>query len=134
MQRAKAFVFAAEEDFGIVAVEAQACGTPVIAYGKGGALETVIPLGEANPTGVHFEQQSVPSLLAAVDRFESQCALIKPAACRVNAERFSAANFRHAFMLEVTRTIAAGGARIGAEASSADARPADPAQRGVLGR
>lgn len=52
MQRAKAFVFAAEEDFGISVVEAQACGTPVIAYGKGGALETVLDSSHACPTGL----------------------------------------------------------------------------------
>ncbi|MFL9871606.1 glycosyltransferase family 4 protein [Paraburkholderia megapolitana] len=121
MQRAQAFVFAAEEDFGIAVVEAQASGTPVIAYGKGGALETVVPLGEAQPTGVHFAQQSVSAVLDAVDRFERHRAAISPAACRANAERFSAATFRRAFMVEVTRTIAAAGAR---ERSSAS-RPAD---------
>jgi len=52
MQKAKAFVFAAEEDFGITPVEAQACGTPVIAFGKGGSLETVRPFGVDNPTGL----------------------------------------------------------------------------------
>lgn len=66
MQRAKAFVFAAEEDFGIAPVEAQACGTPVIAFGKGGALETV-----ANGiSGIFFDTQSVESLCEAVKRFE----------------------------------------------------------------
>ncbi|WP_446918127.1 glycosyltransferase, partial [Klebsiella pneumoniae] len=59
MQRAKAFVFAAEEDFGITPVEAQSCGTPVIAFGKGGALETVRPYGVSNPTGVFFYNQTV---------------------------------------------------------------------------
>ncbi|WP_226621004.1 glycosyltransferase, partial [Klebsiella quasipneumoniae] len=58
MQKAKAFVFAAEEDFGITPVEAQACGTPVIAFGKGGALETVIEFGKRNPTGLFFNKQS----------------------------------------------------------------------------
>jgi len=66
MQRAKAFVFAAEEDFGIVPVEAEACGTPVICLGKGGTKETVID----GVTGVHFETQEVDSLLKAVERFE----------------------------------------------------------------
>ncbi|HMC44071.1 MAG TPA: glycosyltransferase family 4 protein, partial [Caballeronia sp.] len=58
MRRAKAFVFAAEEDFGISVVEAQACGTPVIAYGKGGALETVLDSSHARPTGLFFDEQT----------------------------------------------------------------------------
>ncbi|MCC8391215.1 glycosyltransferase family 4 protein [Paraburkholderia sp. MMS20-SJTR3] len=111
LQRARAFVFAAEEDFGIVPLEAQACGTPVIAFGKGGALETVVPVGDPHPTGVFFANQTVASLLAAIERFERLRAAITPAACRANAERFSAAVFRRAFMAEVTRTISAAGPR-----------------------
>jgi glycosyltransferase involved in cell wall biosynthesis len=111
MRRAKAFVFAAEEDFGIVVVEAQACGTPVIAYGKGGALETVVPVGEAHPTGVHFARQTVDALLEGVESFEQKRASITPQACRANAERFSAANFRRALMIEVMRAIGAAGKR-----------------------
>jgi glycosyltransferase involved in cell wall biosynthesis len=75
MQRAKAFVFAAEEDFGIIPIEAQACGTPVIAYGKGGSLETVQGkfVGqkiEITDTGVFFDKQTVHSLIEAVSFFE----------------------------------------------------------------
>jgi glycosyltransferase involved in cell wall biosynthesis len=106
MQRAKAFVFAAEEDFGIAVLEAQACGTPVIAYGKGGTLETVIPLGEPNATGIHFPEQSVNALCTAVATFERHAHSLTPQACRANAERFSPAVFRRSFMLEVTRTFA----------------------------
>ncbi|WP_133649046.1 glycosyltransferase family 4 protein [Paraburkholderia flava] len=135
MQRAKAFVFAAEEDFGIAVVEAQACGTPVIAYGKGGALETVVPLGEPQPTGVHFGQQSVSSLLEAVDRFERHRDAILPAVCRANAERFSAATFRRAFMVEVTRAVAAAGARGRRPVQALDpAWPRDSAQSSMWGR
>ncbi|MBD2795655.1 glycosyltransferase family 4 protein [Xenorhabdus sp. 18] len=97
MQRAKAFVFAAEEDFGITPVEAQACGTPVIAFGKGGALETVRPLGSDMPTGLFFEEQNVASLCSAVKRFERDINLIEPQSCRKNAERFSEARFAQEF-------------------------------------
>lgn len=97
LRRARAFVFAAEEDFGIAPVEAQACGTPVIAYGKGGALETIRGPTEAQPTGVFFEEQTVPALTAAVERFERERALIDPAACRENALRFGPERFRFEF-------------------------------------
>ncbi len=97
MQKAKAFVFAAEEDFGIVPVEAQACGTPVIAYGKGGALETVINYDKENPTGIFFKEQTADSIVNAVKIFEKNIKLFKPENCRKNAERFSAARFRNEF-------------------------------------
>ena len=97
MQRARALVFAAEEDFGILPVEAQACGTPVIAYGKGGARETVVGIDREHPTGVFFENQTVDSLCKAVDLFESECDQITPEACRGNAERFSEERFRREF-------------------------------------
>lgn len=93
MQRAKAFVFAAEEDFGITPVEAQACGTPVIAFGKGGALETVRPLGVDLPTGLFFAEQTVASVCDAITTFESNRSLFKPSSCRENAERFSEERF-----------------------------------------
>ena len=90
MQHAKAFVFAAEEDFGITPVEAQACGTPVIAYGKGGALETV----KDNETGMFFLEQNVKSIIEAVKRFE-KIEYITAKLCRLNAERFSIESFRN---------------------------------------
>src|SRR5262245_3863436 len=89
LQRAKALVFAADEDFGILPVEAQACGTPVIAYGRGGARETVID-GE---TGLFFSEQTPESLIAAVDRFESQPPIGDAAAIRQHALRFSTDRF-----------------------------------------
>jgi len=97
MQRARAFVFAAEEDFGITPVEAQACGTPVIAFAKGGALETIRGLDSENSTGVFFAEQSATALKEAVCLFESLDDKILPLNCRKNAERFSANNFRNKF-------------------------------------
>lgn len=107
MQRAKAFVFAAEEDFGIMPVEAQACGTPVIAYGKGGSLETVIGLErrEQPPTGVHFRAQTVESLIEAVEAFESAADAFDPVHLRQHAERFSTARFRAEYRAFVERML-----------------------------
>ncbi|GAB4502302.1 MAG: hypothetical protein Fur0035_18500 [Anaerolineales bacterium] len=93
MQRAKAFIFAAEEDFGIIPVEAQACGTPVIAYGKGGALETVVD----GVTGLFFYEQSVAALCRAVEQFENRAQVFSPHLIRQNSERFSEQRFRDEF-------------------------------------
>lgn len=93
MQRARGFVFAADEDFGIVPLEAQACGTPVIAYGRGGALETVKGPAHADAaTGVHFERQTPESLQHAIEVFEQRT--FSPLACRAQAERFSHRHFQ----------------------------------------
>ncbi len=97
LQRAKAFIFAAEEDFGIAPVEAQACGTPVIAYAKGGALETVRGLDGENQTGVYFYEQTPDAIAAAVRHLDQRSETINAAACRTNAERFSAPKFDQAF-------------------------------------
>jgi len=86
MQEAKAFVYAAEEDFGITMAEAQACGTPVIAYGVGGASDIVDAAGP-EPTGVLFAEQTEAAICDAVARFEQ--ARIDPQACRRNALRFA---------------------------------------------
>ena len=94
MRSAKAFVFAAKEDFGIVPLEAQACGTPVIALGHGGTAETVRPLGQDDPTGTWFHEQSVASLLAALDEFERNIDVFKPETCRAHALTFGAGRFR----------------------------------------
>lgn len=92
---ARALVFAGCEDFGIALAEAQACGTPVIAFGRGGARDIVRPLGEAHgPTGVLFERQTVEAIKDAVRRHQVDGAAITPQACRENAERFSRRRFR----------------------------------------
>jgi glycosyltransferase involved in cell wall biosynthesis len=94
MQRASAFIFAAEEDFGITPVEAQACGTPVIAFGRGGAVETIRGLEQPKPTGVFFNRQDPEAIAEAVKTFERQRDSILPQDCRDNAVRFSTQNFR----------------------------------------
>lgn len=97
MGRARAFVFAAEEDFGITPVEAQACGTPVIAYAAGGALETVIASPDPQTrTGLFFDHQTAEALKIAVEEFERPGEFL-PEICRANAERFSQQNFIKAF-------------------------------------
>jgi glycosyltransferase involved in cell wall biosynthesis len=93
MSKAKAFVYAAEEDFGIVPVEAQAAGVPVIAFGKGGVVESVLD-GE---TGILFEEQNVASIIGAVQRFLKHEDKFDPAVIRRNAERFSPQRFRQEF-------------------------------------
>ena len=89
MQKAKAFVFAAEEDFGIIPVEAQACGTPVIAFAKGGTLETVVE----NETGVFFEEQSTQKLKEAIYTFEKT--EFNPKKIREHAIKFSKERFEN---------------------------------------
>ncbi len=87
MQRCKAFVFAGEEDFGIALAEAQACGRPVIAYGKGGACEIV----DHGTTGILFQEQSADSLLSGIRQFEDlqfDSSAIRVAALRFARERF----------------------------------------------
>jgi len=94
LQKAQAFIFAAEEDFGIAPLEAQACGTPVIAYAKGGSVETITADGE-KPTGVFFYQQTPAALKEAIWDFEKK--EIRAADCRENALRYSRARFEHGF-------------------------------------
>jgi glycosyltransferase involved in cell wall biosynthesis len=106
LQKARAFVFAAEEDFGIAPLEAQACGTPVIAFAKGGVLESIRGLQESAPTGVLFEEQTVSSLGGAVERFELERDRIDPAACRENALRFGPERFRAKFESYVRQKLA----------------------------
>jgi len=96
MRGARAFIFAAHEDFGIVVVEAQGQGTPVIALGKGGARETVVA-GGAAPTGLFFDEPNSSEVAHAVSRFIRSEAAFLPVNCHRNALRFSEERFDHAF-------------------------------------
>ncbi|MBL8792666.1 MAG: glycosyltransferase [Planctomycetia bacterium] len=95
-RRCRALLFPGEEDFGIVPVEAHACGAPVIAYGRGGATETVTPLDAATaPTGVWFDEQTEESLIEALATFERRAADFDPATIRQRALPFNGQRFAH---------------------------------------
>lgn len=107
MQRAKAFVFAAEEDFGIIPIEAQACGTPVIAYGKGGSLETVKgkfkdQIIDEEDTGVYFDKQTVPALIEAISHFEDNYVKFNP----LNIRKFALTFDKKIFIEDIKNTFA----------------------------
>lgn len=99
MQAARAFVYAADEDFGISPVEAQACGTPVIAFGRGGVTETVLP----GKTGVFFPEQTATSITSAVEAFEECRAIFEPEFIRDHAAGFSTERFQKQFAQFVDR-------------------------------
>lgn len=101
LQNAKAFVFAAEEDFGIAPLEAQACGTPVIAFAKGAAMETLLGPDADQPTAVFFNEQTTESICLAVHAFEAMH--ISALACKENAQRFSIDRFRREFSAFVSQ-------------------------------
>ncbi len=94
---ARAFVFAAEEDFGISVVEAQACGTPVICYGKGGVLDSVVD----RETGVYFSDQSPEGIAGAIRRFEALKTPLDPFEIHARAQRFSPEQFQRRFQWHV---------------------------------
>jgi glycosyltransferase involved in cell wall biosynthesis len=101
LQAARAFVFAADEDFGISPVEAQACGTPVIGYGHGGTTETVVD----GRTGLLFPEQTSESIVAAVEAFENGSRTFDSGAIRAHAEQFSPERFRREFDEFVERKL-----------------------------
>jgi len=100
---ARALVFAAEEDFGIVPVEANASGRPVLAYGRGGVLDSLVP-GE---TGLFFGEQSVASIIAGVEEMERWLPAFDPAAAVAHAARFAPERFDEAFGAAVAEAVAA---------------------------
>lgn len=105
MAKAKAFVYAACEDFGIALVEAQACGTPVIAYGRGGALETVIDIRQnaKEGTGCFFDKQEATALVEAVETFEKLKNSISSENCRLQAAKFKPTIFKKSYLEFVDR-------------------------------
>ncbi|BCL37437.1 glycosyltransferase [Nostoc sp. MS1] len=100
MATAKAFVYAAREDFGIALVEAQACGTPVIAYGMGGATETVrdVRSYKDTGTGIFFKMQTEAALVEAVEKFEMYQDALDPEYMRSHAAEFSPQNFAKRYL------------------------------------
>lgn len=108
MQRASGFVHAAKEDFGIAMGEAQACGTPVIAFAEGGASEIVRDLAtDEEPTGVLFHEQSVASVRTGVERFLAHRDQISARVCSENAARFSTRRFHGELRTHIDETRAA---------------------------
>ena len=107
VRRARAMVFAGCEDFGIALAEAQASGTPLIAFGQGGARDIVRPIGTENPTGVLFPRQTVELIVTAVEDFERNAGAISLAACRQNALRFSVERFDREILALVVQALAA---------------------------
>jgi glycosyltransferase involved in cell wall biosynthesis len=122
MGKAKAFVYAACEDFGMALVEAQACGTPVIAYGFGGALETVRDIREhaTSGTGLFFHQQSEEAIIEAVEAFEWYKSRLSPEMARSQAERFTPTIFQEKYVAFVRRCLedSAPSAALGTSAST----------------
>jgi glycosyltransferase involved in cell wall biosynthesis len=101
LESARAFVFAAEEDFGIAPVEAQACGTPVVAFGKGGVSETVID----GKTGVLYHEQTAEALVRAIREFEHLEATLEAAVIRDHALSFSTERFRAELSTIIDETV-----------------------------
>jgi len=112
MKKCTALIFPGEEDFGIVPLEAQACGKPVIAFGKGGVLETVIGLGQApreavGPTGIFFCEQNPAAIVETISLFEKKHYKFNTESCRSNALRFDRPVFMKALQDYIDGTIVA---------------------------
>jgi glycosyltransferase involved in cell wall biosynthesis len=114
LRRCQALLFPGEEDFGIVPVEAQACGTPVIAFGRGGATETVIPWPKANATGLWFPEQTVDCLASALEQFEQQRDAFDPQRLRTHALRFRLERFEDELFGFVQTALGHGKQRVAA--------------------
>ncbi|MHB1022604.1 MAG: glycosyltransferase [Acidobacteriaceae bacterium] len=115
--RSRALIFAADEDFGLVPLEAQACGRPVIAYGIGGSLETVRAEGSRyenvdEPTGIYFHEQTVDSLCTAIEHFEAQEKHYNPLAIQEFARGFDTSIFKDAFASFVNQCLSTSSSKI----------------------
>ena len=116
LRRCRALLFPGEEDFGIIPVEAQACGAPVIAYGRGGATETVVPIGGGwrgkpiPPTGVWFDEQTPECLAEAIELLEREARQFDSSALRRHAVTFDSRRFAAEFFGYVAEVL-----RIGSE-------------------
>jgi glycosyltransferase involved in cell wall biosynthesis len=105
LRRCRALLFPGEEDFGIVPVEAMGCGAPVIAYGAGGATETVIAPPGREPTGLFFAEQTADCLIDTLTSFEKQITAFNPGAARRRALRFNASRFAEELFAFLDATI-----------------------------
>ena len=110
--RCRAFLFPGEEDIGLTPIEAQACGRPVIAYARGGALETVCgfypdeSIAPESSTGIFFREQSVDSMVEAIQAFEAVESLFSPRVIRAQAERFDVSCFRSKMRAFISESVA----------------------------
>ena len=105
LAKAKALIFPQEEDFGITPLEANASGTPVIAYGAAGVIETMIPLGKPNPTSVFFESQTEEDLIKAIEEFEQNESQFSTEVMVNNAYRFREEKFSNRIIEYVNEKI-----------------------------
>jgi glycosyltransferase involved in cell wall biosynthesis len=106
LRRAKALLFPGEEDFGIVPLEAQACGCPVIAFGRGGATETIRALGDSNePTGVLFSDQSAAAVIEGIEQFEKEADRFDPRAARRQGMLFHKERFERELFSYLDRVV-----------------------------
>lgn len=106
LRRCRALLFPGLEDFGIVPLEAQACGTPVIAYGRGGATETVLPATAAQcGTGVLFPESSTASLAAAIRWLEDHLPQFSPSLARQQALRFSTPRYEQEMLAYLQQVV-----------------------------
>ncbi|MER3415656.1 MAG: glycosyltransferase family 4 protein [Gemmataceae bacterium] len=109
LQRCRALLFPGEEDFGIVPVEANACGTPVIAYGRGGVTETQVPYGvDRPPTALFFHEQTPEALAEAILQFEKTTDAFDPRHSREQALRFQRRRFQREFQAYIAGLVSQG--------------------------